>query len=251
MNINTIRMALSHHSPAIMTGIGVAGVPVTAYSASVATLRAKKKIDEHVEIAAETKYMLTKTDKFKLIWTEYIPPAISATVSIACIIGAHSVSMRRYAALAGVYQLAERGYSEYRDHVKEIIGEKDEAKIHEKLVEERLKANPESGSKVYVTGAGTSLFFESLSGRYFECDMETVRRAENDTNYAIIHDGASSLNSFYARIGLEPTDAGEILGWDTDRMMEITFTTMISDTNRPCMVITYLKNPKEKYGAWR
>ena len=64
MNINTIRMALSHHSPAIMTGIGVAGVLVTAYSASVATLRAKKKIDEHVEIAAETKYMLTKTDKF-------------------------------------------------------------------------------------------------------------------------------------------------------------------------------------------
>ena len=251
MNVNTVRMMLSNHSPAIMTGIGVAGVLVTAYSASVATLRAKKKIDRHVETAAETKYILTKTDKFKVVWTEFIPPVISATVSISCIIGAHSVSMRRYAALAGVYQLAERGYTEYRDHVKEIIGEKDESKIHERIVEERLKANPASGTQVYVTGNGQVLFYESLSGRYFESDMEAVRRAENDTNYAIIHEGAASLNSFYARLGIEPTDAGEILGWDTDRMMELTFTTMISDTNRPCMVITYLKNPKERYGTWR
>ena len=238
-------------SPAILTGIGVAGVIVTAVASGKATLEARERIDVADVMAEARGETLTKADKFKRVWTAYIPTAVSAAASITCILGAHNINVRRQAAMVVLYQVAERGFDEYREQVLQQIGENEERKIRDRVAEKQAKDTPLKSAEIYVTGTGSSLFFDSLSGRYFESDMERIRRAENDMNYLILHEMYGTLNQFYGKIGLSGTEMGEDVGWDTERRLDILYTTMISDDNRPCMVINYRTKPVEDFGKWR
>ena len=251
MNWPQVKHLLIKKSPTIFTGFGVAGVILTAVASGQATLEAKERL-ELAELMAESRgEELTKLDKFQRVWTAYIPTAVSATASITCILAAHNVHIRRQAAVATLYQLSERTFDMYKSKVVDQIGETAELKIRDAVATEQAQETPVSKTEVFVTGGGKSLFFDGLSGRYFECDMETVRRAENDMNFLILHEMYGTLNQFYGKIGLPGTDMGADVGWDNDRPLEIIFTTMISDDNRPCMVINYRTKPVEDYGKWR
>ena len=250
-NWSNLKKFFELKSPVILTGIGVAGVIVTAVASGKATLEARERIDVADVMAEARGETLTKADKFKRVWTAYIPTVVSAAASITCILGAHSINVRRQAAMVVLYQVAERGFDEYREQVLQQIGENEERKIRDRVAEKQAKDTPLKSAEIYVTGTGSSLFFDSLSGRYFESDMERIRRAENDMNYLILHEMYGTLNQFYGKIGLSGTEMGEDVGWDTERRLDILYTTMISDDNRPCMVINYRTKPVEDFGKWR
>lgn len=251
MDFAKIKHLIKLNSPAIMTGLGVAGVILTAASAVKATLEAQERIELAELMRPAPAEPLTKREKLARVWPLYIPTAVLAGGSIACILGAHNINVRRQAAVVTLYQIAERGYEEYRTQVVDKIGEAAEQKIRDSVAEKQLQEVPIKDSTVFVTGTGDSLFFDGLSGRYFTSSMETVRRAENDMNYLILHEMYATLNVFYGKLGLAGTDMGEDVGWDTDHKLEIFFTTMISDDNRPCMVINYRTKPIQDFGKWR
>lgn len=242
-----IRKFASKRSPEILTGIGIAGMITTTILAVRATPKALELIEEQKE--EESVDELSSFEVVKVAWKPYIPAMVTCVASTACLIGASSVNTKRNAALATAYKLSETALSEYRDKVVETIGEKKERIVRDKVAEERVKKNPVSKNEVIVTGNGKTLCFDPISGRYFMCSIETIKRAENELNKQMLHDisGYVSLNEFYDELGLDHTSVGDDLGWNTDQLIDINFSSQLNDNGEPSVVLDYLVAPKYDY----
>lgn len=242
-----IRKFASKRSPEILTGIGIAGMITTTILAVRATPKALELIEEQKE--EESVDELSSFEVVKVAWKPYIPAMVTCIASTACLIGASSVNTKRNAALATAYKLSETALSEYRDKVVETIGEKKERIVRDKVAEERVKKNPVSKNEVIVTGNGKTLCFDPISGRYFMCSIETIKKAENTLNKQMLHDisGYVSLNEFYDELGLDHTSVGNDLGWNTNQLIDIDFSSQLNDNGEPSVVLDYLVAPKCDY----
>lgn len=236
---------VARRSPEILTGVGIAGMLTTTVLAVKAT---PKAIDACESLRNEQGGELTKLDCVKAAWKYYIPAAVTGATSIACLIGANSVNAKRNAALATAYKLSETAFIEYKDKVVETIGEKKEQTVRDEVVKDRIKRNPVSSNEVYITSKGNTLFYDSLSGRYFETDIEYVKKVVNEINRRILNEMYISLNEFYTELGLHETKMGDELGWNIDDgMLDIHFSPQMSDDDRPCLAIDYSVAPKYDY----
>ena len=233
-------------SPEILTGIGIAGMITTTVLAVRATPKALILIDEAQSDKEED---LTNAEKLKACWKCYVPAAVTCATSTVCLICASSVNSRRATALAAAYQISESALAEYKDKTLELIGEKKEKTIREKISEERVAKHPVSKSEVYITAKGDTLFLEPLSKRWFKSDIELIRKAENKLNKEMLHGitGYVSLNEFYGEIGLEPTDLGDDLGWNPENLIDIDVDPTITEDDKPALAIYYITTPKYKY----
>ena len=242
-----IRKFASKRSPEILTGIGIAGMITTTILAVRATPKALELIEEQKE--EESVDELSSFEVVKVAWKPYIPAMVTCVASTACLIGASSVNTKRNAALATAYKLSETALSEYRDKVVETIGEKKERIVRDKVAEERVKKNPVSKNEVIITGNGKTLCFDPISGRYFMSSIETIKKAENTLNKQMLHDisGYVSLNEFYDELGLDHTSVGNDLGWNTNQLIDIDFSSQLNDNGEPSVVLDYLVAPKCDY----
>lgn len=245
--VNGVKTTLDKNSPAILTGIGIAGMITTTVLAVKATPKALVLIDEAEN---EKNADLTPIEKVKVAWKPYIPAIITGTVSTACFIGANSVHARRNAALATAYKISESALIDYRSKVIETIGEKKEQTIKEKVDKDHIDKNPVSTSEVIITSGGNTLCYDVLSGRYFKSDIEKLKRVENELNKRMLSEMYISLNEFYNEIGLQCTSLGNELGWNLDDgLINLRFSSQIADDGNPCIVVDYLIAPR--YGFER
>lgn len=247
------RKVILDNSPSILTGIAVAGVVSTAIMAVRVTPLALASLQEEALKRIEDGdgsffiSMFTPWERIQLTWKHYIPAAAIGGMTIACVIGANSINTRRQAALIGAYSLTETAFKEYREKIAETIGAGKEQKVRDILVQERIDANPVSTREVIITGNGNVLCYDTLSGRYFESDMESLRKAQNDINALTINEMYASQNDFYRAVGLPINGYGEEFGWTTDVMLELSFSTALSEDNRPCIAINYRMSPIRGY----
>lgn len=242
--------SLSKHSPEILVGLGISGMVATTILAVRATPKAIKLIEQKADEEGCLPSEIKVTEKVKLCWKCYIPAAISGVTSVACIIGANSVNARRNAALAAAYTLSDSALHEYRDAVVDTIGEEKEKIVHEKVAKKHLEKNPDTNADVIVTERGDTLCYDSLSGRYFYSDPESIREAVNDLNECMLNDIYVSLNEFYDNLGLERTKLGDDLGWSTyDGQVRISFSSQLSARNKPCLVLDYKVAPRYDYDS--
>lgn len=240
------QITLTKHSPEILTGIGIAGMITTTILAVRATPKALKKIEEVKE--AECKDELTAVETVKATWKCYIPSVVTGTASIACLIGASSVHVRRNAALATAYKLSEAALTEYRDKVVETLGEKKERLIRDEVNKDRVDSHPVSKNEVIITERGNTLCLDTISKRYFKSDMEKIKRAVNELNRRMIMDMYVSVNEFYDELGLDHTSIGDDLGWNIDHgLIDIYFSSAIADDGTPCIVLDYQVAPRWDY----
>lgn len=245
--LTDVKRFVSARSPEILTGIGIAGMVTTTVLAVKATPKAMSLIEDKKN--EEWVDELSPLDVVKIAWKPYIPAIITCVVSTTCIIGASSVNAKRNAALATAYKLSETALSEYREKVIETIGEKKEQIVRDKVAEERIKKNPVSKNEVIVTGNGKTLCFDPVSGRYFMSSIDVIKRAENELNKQMLHDisGYVSLNDFYDELGLDHTSVGDDLGWNTDQLIDICFSSQLNDNGEPSVVLDFLVAPKYGY----
>lgn len=245
--VHAIKDAFEKRTPEILTGIGIAGMITTTVLAVKATPKAILLLnDRKDELETER---LPITEVVKTTWKCYIPAAVTCGASIACLIGASSVNLKRNAALATAYKLSEAALSEYRDAVVETIGEKKERDISDKVAEKRVKKNPVTKSDVIVTGNGTTLCLDSISGRYFQSSMQKIESAKNKINERMLYENYVSLNDLYDELGMECTKIGEDLGWNIfgDGLLDISFSSQLTDDGTPCLVMDYSVEPRHNY----
>ena len=129
-----IRMAVSKHSPEILTGLGIAGMITTTVLAVKATPKVLDIIeDKKKELGLDQSENLRPVEVVKAAWKPYIPAVITGVTSVACLIGANSVNVRRNAALATAYNLSTTAPAEYKDKVIETNGEKKHKTVRDKV----------------------------------------------------------------------------------------------------------------------
>lgn len=241
-----IQASLTKHSPEILTAIGIAGMVTTTILAVKATPKALEKIDDAEQEKGED---LTPVETVKAAWKPYAPAVATGVASVACLIGAHSVHTKRYTALTAAYHLSTTAFSEYRDKVIEIIGEKKERVVQDNIAKDELQKNPVSQQQVILTTRGTTLFYDPLSGRYFNSDIDRIRRARDELNYKMTGgmEMYVSLNEFYDAIDLPRIDLGNSIGWTINKggLIDIHFSAQfVEDEDTVCTVIQYLVPPK-------
>lgn len=247
---------LTKNAPTILTGLGLVGTVVTTALAITATPKVLALIEEQEalrdvewrdrgrpDVPAEH---LSKAEVIKLVWKEYVPTGLALLGTGACIVAANAVSLKKEAALVGLYAIAETGYREYREKVKEEVGEKKEERIREAISQDKLNKNPVQNSPVIVTGRGNALCFDTLTGRYFEHSIEDIRRIQNEFNQGLINERYLTLNEFYDLLGLEHTTLGNTFGWSAEYgLLEILFSSKLASDDRPCLVLDYRIGPRE------
>ena len=238
--IRGLEQFLRKNGPTILTALGSLGVIATAVLSTKATIEASHRVYVAEQIEDRS---FTKKEVIKMTWPLYIPTALMSAASIACIIGTHGIHARKQAALIGLYTMSEAAFREYRERIVDEIGESKERKMSEEAFERQMAKKPVTSSEVHVTGRGEALFFDEMSGRYFQSDMESVRKAVNDVNEFVINHGPVALNELYSKIGLTYTTLGDEVGWNSDRLLEVEFVGMIADDQRPCIALRYRVNP--------
>lgn len=236
------------NSPQILTAIGVVGTVTTALLTGRAAFRVGLDANAgHYEPLLEglEPESLEPKDLIKRYWKDFIPPITTGTLTIVCILGANHIGTRRAAGLAAAYSLSERAFTEYREKVVERVGVKQEQSVRDEIAQDRVSATP--GSREVIISGTKVLCLDSYTGRYFESDMETLKKAQNDTNYQILNDMYATLTDFYDRIGLAKTRFSDEVGWSNSELLELEFSTALTDDQKPCLVVTFKASPVRDY----
>lgn len=231
--VNIVEKTLKDNSPAILTGLGVSGTIVTSY------LSGRASIEAHNAYVHDPRKNLSKKEIVKLVWKYYIPTAISGTVTIGCILGAARVGGRRTAASMAAYSISEKAFSEYKEKVTEQIGKRKEQDIRDEIAQAKVTNNPPPSREVVLAGPGDILCLEIYTGRYFKSDMESLRKAQNDINAKLIREDHASASDLYIMLGLPYTSHSSYIGWTSDRMLEMEFSTALAEDGRPCITFEY------------
>lgn len=227
---------VADNSPLILTAVGVAGTVSTAFLTGKASIKANDILRSEPELDTFVK-------KVKRVWTCYIPPVVSGLFTTTAIILANRIGTRRAAAMAAAYSISEKMFSEYKDHVIDTFGAKNEELVRMDVAQDRIYKNPLSSNEVVIIGTGKVLCYDEISGRYFESDMETLRRVQNDINQEVLQYMYSSLHDMYNKLGLPTTPYSTEIGWTMDSMLEFKFSTCLSEDNRPCISVGYSTYP--------
>jgi len=239
------------NSPTILTAIGAAGVVTTAYLAAKASFKVARILEEDENEArvrtGDHGYEFNRVAKLKKAWPHYIPAIGVACMSVGCIIMANGISTRRSAGLVTAFALSERAFNEYREKVVEKLGDNKERDLRDEVAQERITKTSNLGD-TFIVGEGTVLCFESFTGRYFLSDMEELKRAQNNVNYKVLNDNYASLTDLYNEIkALDRTAYSDEVGWNTDRLLELSFSATITEGGKPCIVVDYHVSPIREY----
>lgn len=242
------------HSPTILTSIGVAGVVSTAVLAAKASFRAARMIDDNEgpngdSIAVDEKELIR--ERIVLVWKLYIPAMTTGAASIACIIGANAVGARRAAGLAAAYTLAEKGFDDYKAKVVERLGEKKEEAVRAEVAQDRLNDLDLSEAELAAFG-DHDMCFDTFSCLPFTGSVEGIRAAVNSFNKMVLDDGYGCLADFYRMLDtIEVPAYTENIGWNSDRLMDVGFSTTLLHGTKPVITISYRHDPMPDYGRFR
>jgi hypothetical protein len=244
--VRQARKVTADNAPTILTAIGVTGAVTTAILAGKASFKAQRILDEHHHAFLDP--ALTKSDIFKgevkLTWKLFVPAIGTGAITVVSIVAANHISVRRAAALASAYTISQEAFREYKDKVYEKLGENKEKKITDDIAQDRVNRLPPS---VIIASNAKSLCLDTYSGRYFDCDMETIRSAVNDVNFRIINENYASLTDFWDMIGLSRTTDSDEIGWNTDMKLELVYSAALTEDGKPVLTIEFRTVPIRGY----
>lgn len=247
---------LNENSPAILTGIGVAGVFVTGFMFYKASPKihyilegyhaANDCCDSNEEIRENTKQMV------KELVPVVLPPIGMAVATSAAIIGANKVSTKRLAVMSAAYAMSSDKLKELKEKTEEIVEPKKTQRVKEAMAQEAVKKNPVSDNQIIFTGDGDVLCLDEYTGRYFKSNSDKIDRAVNMVSSDVMNDMWVSVNTLYDYLGLAQVPMGDDFGWSTDDLnhglIPIDKTGALSEDDAPVLVLSY--DPRPHYNNW-
>lgn len=232
------------NSPTIFFAGGVAGVIGSTVLACKATLSLNDILDEiraeveevkfyHINLANDNVVDLDEAESsfnrdISMVWARgalkitkrYAPAIVVGSISIGALTGSHIALTKRNAALAAAYATVVKAYDEYRERVREEIGEDRESHIYQNV--EVCEIESEDGKKANVLAIGEgggspySKIFSPQNPRwqdvpeYNRMFLEMQQTLLNKKLHANKH---VLLNDAYEALGFPRTSAGMVVGW--------------------------------------
>jgi hypothetical protein len=233
--VSHMKFCMRKESPVIFGVIGGVGVLATAAISMRAGYRLHEVVQEHPDLRT-----MSNKDKVRVLAPVIAPTVVASVATIASFGKSADIYQKRGAAATVAYAAADRALTEYRERTVETIGGKKADAISDLVAKRKVESNPPKANNIAIVDDGSAkvLVLESYTGRYFRSTMEDLRKAENAINHTINHDLYATLSEFYAHIGLSSTAVSDNLGWNSDRLLELRFTTAIHD-GTPCIVFEY------------
>lgn len=218
----------------IVPVVAAVGVGVTGYLSAAATAKA---IDETPREDGETvRQHMHRAAKDN--WTLYGAAAATGLTTTATVVFGSYASNKRLATAVSAAKITETTFNEYRKAVVKELGEKKERVVSEQVAVNKVKANPPTDSNVIIVAEKTVTCCELYTGRYFKSDMETLKQSVNEINHRILNELYVSMDEFYDLLGLEHTTTSDGIGWDSDRLLELEYATVLHD-DTPCLTFSY------------
>jgi hypothetical protein len=194
----------------ILTGVAVAGVPLTA-------MLSAKDAPRYEDVLASCKEK--KFGKARAVGKTYWKAFVSGGVTVLAIIFAEKVNLTEIAGLATTAAFLAKNRDKLEQKILELAGNENGKQILKQIKQE---VNEEMIKEVYIcsagpsveeTGRGDLLCYEAYSGRWFRSCQVAVDRAIRELNDAFEAGEYLCLNDFYERLGLETTHFGHQFGW--------------------------------------
>lgn len=248
--LTKVRRLADENSPVILTGMAVSGACVSAYLAAKGGFKAHETLMRHPEIPAVDfdgevrERELNAQEKFLLTYKLYIPAVATLAGTSACMIMATKIGLDRTAAMAGALVVTERSYDQYKDKVKETLGENKHTKIDDAIATDQVA---KAVIPDMLLAEGEQLCFDRWSGRPFKSSMEEIKQAVNRFNEVFLTEDYMSLTDFYNYIGLDEIQQSDLIGWKReDGLLDVKYTSVLKD-NRACIAIAFEKAPMPNF----
>lgn len=243
---------LKKHSPEILIVTGVVGTVVSAVMACKATTKVNDILDDtktkvkqvhdvlEDESIPEEKYSEEDGKKdLAIIYAQtgwnfvklYGPSVILGALSITSILASNNILRKRNIALAAAYATVDKGFKEYRNRVVERFGKEldrelkynikaqeiEEVVVDEKGKEKTVKKTIEVADPNEYSDYAR-FFDEYCEGwsKDAEYNLIFLKQQQNYANDRLKAKGYLFLNEVYTMLGIEPTKAGQIVGWVYD-----------------------------------
>lgn len=245
-----VQTVLNQNASAILTATGVVGTVGTAVLTGRASFKAAAIIQQETEKRQDDeesdRFAVQRTEAVQMVWPLFLPPAAVGGITVAAIIGANRVSAKRAAALAAAYSISERQFQDYKDKALEKLGINKEKALRDEVAADRVRDNPPN-KEVIIVANGDVLFYDTITGRYFESTVEKVNKALTHVLSEIYNYNAASLSVFFEDLGLPATDYTDNVGWNSENLPEVDFSTTTTPDDRPCMTVGIHPMPKPDY----
>jgi hypothetical protein len=237
----------SENASTLLTAGGVVGTIATAVLTGRASIKAYEVLRTKAEQLEEDDDPVDLTTAQKVLITApyFIPPVITGSATIASIIMANRISAQKAAALIAAYGLSQKQFEEYKEKVSEKLTGPKQNQVVDELAQERVNRTP--GHETIVVVEGEVLCFDQPTGRYFRSTMEQINQAVNSTNAEILHHDHATASYFYEELGMPATSWTDEVGWNTDQLLELSISTVLDPSNRPCIAIDFKTLPRADY----
>lgn len=198
--LKTLSRFVRNNSSTILTVLSLAGVVGTVVTASQDTAKAK-------DVITITKPRNRK-EAIRVTWKCYIPTAISAGTTMACILGSHYCSQKQKEALSSAYALSQLTLQKYQEKVVDRIGKNKAESMRQEVMNEVAEYRSpvaEISTKSILpidTGHGTTLFYDIPTDTWFYSDKTYLDNQVNQANQMVLTEGVNDLNEIRYRWGL-------------------------------------------------
>lgn len=200
-----------------------------------------------------------KIDTAKKLAINYAPAGVSVLLTGGCMVGSTGYSRSKTATLTGLLNASNLAFTEYRDHVREAIGEKKETAIHDIVRREHIESkDPPIQKDVYDTGDGNVMCYletypgDPSTGIYFLSSPEAVHKAINDANAEGIESGYVSMADLLYFMHLRlPGGGTRFYGWQISGRSDLIQTREGSHihekTGKPVLDISFYNPPYQGF----
>ncbi len=258
--LKVLARGAAKNSPAIFTGLGIAGfaatIAMTVRATPIATKIHEMAVKDREDLEIDDDYKPVKEDlratyiqEAKALAPVVAPPVVMGVATLACFLASNKIQADRKAAVMAAYSLSEKTLTTYQQKVIEKLGEE----THKDILDETTKEvarneTPEGFDKErYVVPAGMVRVYDNVTGRYFFSSKEKILEAESAINKRLLDETRVPLQEFYYELGLEEHfHVGDAVGWDISNMymasgntLNIWFTPMLDDDKNPCLALNY------------
>jgi hypothetical protein len=234
--VGSTRFFFSKNGPTLLTGAGVVGFIATTALTVIATRKAEDKfavVDGKLKNARILSTLEEDNDRQKverlgkayaesgvILAKAYAPPLIIGSASIVCILSAHGIMLKRQASLLAAYTALDAGYKAYRKRVSERLGEEEEEALYRNV--RAIESFNEQGEACEIIDPANippspyARFFDEASRNWTktpEYNLLFLRSQQDWANDRLRAYGYVFLNEVYEALGLERSQAGQIVGW--------------------------------------
>lgn len=238
--------SIKRNNTKILTAIEIGATVYAVYRAFKDGPRFKQRLEELNEAGASF------GEKVLGLAPIAAPAVISAGASVVtAIINEKSTSEKvaklttSVESITTAYNISQNVNRRIEEKARTMIGDEAVDNIQRAAISDKIRSDVSSGGvQIISTGHGNDLFYDDWSGRYFQSDVNFVKKVVNDCNFQLTNELQISLNEFYADLGLPTIGGGEATGWNTDfGLIDIRFISDLDELDRAYTVIKFINQP--------